>query len=108
MKILIRQFRQDDENFIYATYLRHNWFSKTNTTTLKRKTWSSLHHNRIEQIMARQAVLVACLSEDQDTILGYAFKDGSAPFVYVKLPFRNESFKVREKLLKELSNEVVP
>lgn len=104
MKVIIRSQQPTDHSFIYATYLRNRWFDKANTTTLKRATWSSLQHNRIENILNDQLVLIACLDEDQDTILGYAFMDGSEEFAYVKLSFRSGGFKVKERLLEELKH----
>lgn len=103
MKILIRKYDSKDCAFIFATYLRNRWFDKGNMTTLKRATWSNLQHSRIEKLLEEQTVLVACLDEDPDTILGYTFLDGNTPFCYVKLSFRGEGFNVQDKLLKELN-----
>lgn len=104
MKVAFRQNRPADEAFIFATYLRNRWFDKANKTTLKRSTWSSLQHKRLERLLNEQKVLIACLDEDNDTILGYAFIDDISPYAYVKLAFRSEGFDIKTKLLKELSN----
>lgn len=103
MKILLRHALPSDYHFIFATYLRHNWFNKDNKTTLKRSTWSTLQHKRLETILeASSKVTVACLSEDPDTILGYGFQDGKDKFVYVKKDFRAEGLGVDKMILKEL------
>jgi DNA polymerase elongation subunit (family B) len=106
MKIQIRPIVESDHAFIFATYLRNKWFDKGNKTTLKRSTWSKLQHKRIEDLMhsesAKNNFLVACLEEDPDVILGYAFTDGQTPFVYVKLPWRSEELGIASKLLKEI------
>jgi hypothetical protein len=104
MKVLFRQATTDDHAFIFATYLRNRWFDKSNKTTLKRSTWSELHHKRIEKILDTKQVVVACLQEDPTTILGYSFIDGNDPLVYVKLAWRASELNLKEKLLKELSN----
>lgn len=105
MKILIRHNLPDDEAFIYATYIRNQWFSKDNTTTLKRATWSAIQHKRLEGILGSTQVKLACLDEDPDTIIGYAFMDGAnGAFCYVKLAFRSEGLGIKDKLIKELRN----
>ena len=88
--LTVRRAVPADHPFIYATYLRNRWFSKENTTTLQKSTWMRLQHARLERMLAEQPVLVACLSSDPDTILGYRFRDGSEDWTYVKLAFRPE------------------
>ena len=100
MKIQIRTAVQSDHSFIYATYLRNKWFDKINKTTLKRSTWSNLQHKRIEDILLSKVVLIACLAEDPDVILGYSFIDGSNPYTYVKLDWRSPGLGIADKLLK--------
>ena len=104
MKIVIRALREDDYPFIYATYLRNRWFDKSNKTTLKRSTWSQLQHDRLTNMMTHLPGLfkVACLSEDEDTILGYAMDEDNTPYVYLKLAWRKSELSIKEKLLKEL------
>lgn len=89
----IRSALPTDYPFIFSTYLRNRWFSKENTTTLQKNTWMRLQHTRLERILAEQPVLIACLSADPDTILGYRFKDGSDDWTYVKLAWRAEGVK---------------
>ena len=106
MRIKVRPALPTDYPFIFATYIRNRWFSKDNKTTLKRSTWSAMQHRRLEAIFeAKQPVYVACLDEDDDTILGYSLKDGKGVFVYVKLAFRAPGFQLADRLLKELSNK---
>jgi hypothetical protein len=100
MRIVIRNSKPSDYAFMFATYLRNRYFDKNNKTTLKRSTWSDLHHKRLESILPK--ALVACLSEDEDTILGYSFIDGKEPWVYVKLAWRSQGLDLKTKLLKEL------
>lgn len=102
MKVIIRPAVEADHAFIYATYIRNRYFNRDNNTTLKRSTWSALQHKRLEHILASKPVLVACLSNDPDTILGYAFMDGDNPFSYVKLAFRQIDPSVSAILLKEI------
>lgn len=86
--ISIRDHTSDDEPFLFATYLKNNWYDKTNSTTLKKATWMSLQHKRLEKVLQNQKVKVACLKSDPDVIIGYAFEDAGKPFVYIKLAWR--------------------
>lgn len=97
MKIELRPLRDSDHNFIYATYIRNRFFDKNNHTTLKRATWSSLQHKRLEGILERnKGILVACLENDQDVILGYSLPEED--YVYIKLAWRSEDLKLKERL----------
>lgn len=85
--IKIRSIKKEDEPFIYATYLKNNWHSKTNTTTLRKETWMRVQHGRLEALFenAPEQVKVVCLVEDPDTILGYKLQD----WVYIRPQWRN-------------------
>lgn len=91
--ITLRAATEHDHAFIYATYLRNRWFSTENTTTLRKETWMKVQHQRLEQILASQPAYVAGLEGDDDVILAYAFQDGSEPWTYEKLSFRNRGLK---------------
>lgn len=103
MKIVIRQVAPSDHSFIFATYLRNRWFDKANNTILKRATWSTLQHKRIEKILEEGKVLVACLSEDPDTITGYTLRDGDNLYTYIKLRWRSPGLAIEDKLVKEFN-----
>lgn len=99
MKIVLRQSVPADHPFVYATYIRNRWFDKSNTTTLKRSTWSKLQHTRLEGILARR-IVVACLDGDPDTIVGYALDDAGMPWYYIKLAWRSQGLGVKALLEK--------
>lgn len=103
--IKIRDHVESDHPFLYATYLKNNWYDKTNTTTLKKATWMGLQHSRLEKVLNNQKVKIACLEEDPDIILGYGFQDGAAPFVYVKLAWRQNKLNLKELLLNSIQGE---
>jgi len=102
MKIVLRSLQKDDHNFVYATYLRNRYFDKSNLTTLKRKTWSALQHKRLEDIMTKETVVIACLDEDKEFILGYSFIDQGKPYTYIKLSYRAQGLNLKQMLEKEL------
>lgn len=102
--ILIRPAEPGDHAFIFSTYLKNKFYSKDQATTLKKATWMSMQHKRIEKLLKDAPVFVACLSDDLDTIVGYAFQDGDSHFQYIKLDWRNPALKVSEKLSHKLEN----
>ena len=103
--IQIRDAEPDDHPFLFSTYLKNYWYSKTQGTTLKKHTWMALQHKRLEKVLETQKVKVACLSESPDVILGYAFQDGEKPFSYLKLAWRDPKLSISEKLLKSLEDK---
>jgi hypothetical protein len=104
LKVLLRNMQEGDQNFVFATYLRNRWFDKTNKTTLKRSTWSAIQHKRLEKVFASKRVVMACLDEDSDTLLGYGFVDQDGPYIYVKLPYRAGGLGIKDRITKELLN----
>ena len=100
--IEIRDHVKSDEAFLFSTYLKNNWYDKTNSTTLKKATWMGLQHKRLEKVLETQVVKIACLKEDPDVILGYAFQDAGKPFVYVKLAWRADNLKLKDQLTQSL------
>lgn len=93
--ITIRSIRPTDEAFIYSTYLKNNWHSPKNDTTLRKETWMRVQHGRLEGLFvnAPEEVKVACLSEDEDTILGYKLQQ----FTYIRPAWRKVA-KIEELL----------
>jgi len=104
--IKVRDHVEDDIAFIYDAYMRNNWYLKENSTTLKKATWMGLQRKRLDKILETQKVQVACLSQDEDIIVGFGFKDGEEKdFVYVKLAWRNSPQKIEELLLNKLKEQ---
>lgn len=102
MKVILRPYTPSDLPFIFATYLRHCWFNKDQQTTLKRSTWSAMQHKRLEALFVSEVVLIACLNEDPDFIVGYGFIDNDRLFTYLKKSFRSEGLNITNLLLKGL------
>jgi len=103
--IKIRDHVEGDHAFLFSTYLQNNWYDKTNSTTLKKDTWMSLQHKRLEKVIDRQKIKIACLSDDPDVILGYAFQDGEKPFSYVKLAWRSNPQNIKDMLINSLEEK---
>lgn len=102
----IRNATEDDVPFLFATYLKHNWYDKTNSTMLPKMVWLNAQRKRLEKIYQQNKVRVCCLSEDPDLILGYGFLDlDNKPFVYVKQAFRKSPENIAELLKKTITEE---
>lgn len=100
--IMTRDSVASDHAFLYSTYLQNNWYDKTNTTTLKKATWMGLQHKRLEKVLDEQKVIVACLSDNTDQIVGYGFKDGEKPFVYIKPAWRSPELDLKKTITEAL------
>lgn len=85
--IAVRELRKEDENFIYATYLKNNWYNKDNDTTLKKDSWMRLQHSRLEGLFNKspEVIKIVCLDMDSNTILGYKVES----FTYIRPQWRN-------------------
>lgn len=103
--IQIRDVDEDDHAFLFSTYLRNNWYDKTQTTTLKKATWMALQHKRLEKVLKEEPVKIACLVEDPETIVGYAFKDGPRLFIYRKLAWRSPKLNLATLLTEALEQK---
>ncbi len=89
--IMIRDFQNDDLNFILATWLRglyygNDWFHK-----IFKETFFKNYQIVIEKIMQRPGIKVhvCCLKEDPHVILGYSvIEPGILHWVFVKQAWR--------------------
>lgn len=104
MKQLItyRPHQADDEAFLFATYLKNNWYRQESSTMLPKKIWMWAQHKRLEKVMKNQVITVACLKDDPDVILGYGFWDEDKPFVYIKLAWRSDKLNLEKELTERI------
>lgn len=100
-KIIVRPAKEEDVPFLFATYLKHNWYDKTNSTLLPKIVWINAQRKRLQKIYDENKVKIACINEDPDLIMGYGFLDlDKKPFVYIKKHYRNQEENL-ENLLRE-------
>lgn len=96
--ITFRTHAETDEPFLFATYLKNNWYRQESSTMLPKKVWMWAQHKRLEKILKSQNITIACLKEDPDVILGYGFWDEKEPFVYIKMAWRSDKLDLKTKL----------
>lgn len=90
--ITIRDGIKEDENFIYASWLRGMYYGDTYFCNLIPKSIFMQHyHDFINKVLQTSIVKIACLKEDSSAILGYVVlnKDKNAlHYAFVKKPWR--------------------
>lgn len=76
--IAIREYRPDDEAFIFSTWLRGLKFGNDWFELIESAAYYKSYHAVIEAILKSPEVLirVACLREDPEVILGYSVASG--------------------------------
>ena len=100
MKIRIREFKDEDVNFIISCWVRSSY---SNGTGYKEKLGT--YHKGLDRLIKRKyeqgelMAFVACLEEEEDLILGFAIfgLDYTLHFVYVKEAFKRQG--ICKKLL---------
>jgi len=101
LPIDIRPKYQDDDGFIYATWLRSYRFGSRFAKGINNTTFFREHTKIIKYILDKKTTrcLIACLSDDPKVILGYCvFEVGESPvihYVYVKEAFRKMGIATR-------------
>ena len=91
MKIKIRQFKEEDTNFILSSWIKSSY---SNITGYREKYGN--YHKGLETIIKRKYAngeivpYIACLDDDVDFILGFAVfgTDYTLHYVFVKEAFK--------------------
>jgi GNAT superfamily N-acetyltransferase len=88
--------RPDDIGFIYSTFLKGLWHGNKQNTLLKdlrpsKSEFFDTYHRKLTEILSNpfNTILVACLSEAPEIILGYSvFSGNTLHCMYVKKAYR--------------------
>jgi hypothetical protein len=82
-----------DRSFVLATWLRGQRFGHPYYTAIDKKSYYTNYSKYIESILSLHStrVLVACLADEPDVIVGYAVysSSGALHWVYTKKAWRN-------------------
>ena len=70
----IRPYIEDDKNFVLATWLRGLYYGDSFYNSIPKAIFMENYHSILEGFLVRNAdnIVVACLKEDPDVILGYS------------------------------------
>jgi hypothetical protein len=88
----LRDANEADFPFIYSTWLKGLRYGNDAFGMIDQQAYFDKYHQVIEKILAAPStyILVACLSDDPSTILGYSVREGTDTlhYVHVKDAFR--------------------
>lgn len=94
--VTIRQGVETDNNFILASWLRGLYYGDSWYRDIPKDIFMKNYHKVLTAVLCREStiVLIACLKEDPDVILGYSVthsKDNNTvlDWVFVKSAWRN-------------------
>jgi hypothetical protein len=97
MQVIVRKFDPiTDSGFIYSSYPKgvyHGAYIPINPKDdyKVKSSWFKAFYDKVKHQLAHSTVLIACMSDDPNTILGYAILTGDKLiFTYVKELFRNQ------------------
>lgn len=84
---------KEDEDFIYATWLRSQYYGNTWFKSINRDVYFENYKAVVRERIASNVVLISCLSSDPDVVLGYSVvsRDGTTlHWLYVKRAWRRK------------------
>ena len=91
--VSLRPAVEADRNFIMATIMRGLYYGESWFSEIPKPVFMERYHKVVEYLLGKDTtqVLIACLKEDPETILGYSILTPSMQvvhFVFVKKPWR--------------------
>lgn len=90
VKVVFRPHVHSDHPFIYASWRNGMFYGSELKLKEPRSTFRDLTH-KIRHILKSATVLVACLEDSPETIIGYSIVEGTIlHWVYVKEDYRNQ------------------
>jgi len=106
MQVIVRKFNPlTDSGLIYSTYPKgvyhasYEPINKADDYKVKSK-WFKDFYEQVKEQLLHSTVLIACTSENTNTILGYAIITGNQlEWIYTKELFRNQG--IAKLLLKQ-------
>lgn len=100
-----RPYHPDDEDFIYATWLRGLYYGNSWFREIDKDAFFQNYHKVIEGILQKPTtqINVACLKETPDVVLAYCvYRDDIVHWVYCKKDWRG--IKLSQDLMPERIN----
>lgn len=91
--IALRPMVDSDKNFVLATMLRGLYYGNSWFSEIEKSVFMGNYHRTLERLLAKDTtqVLIACLKDDTDIILGYSVLTPTtnvAHYVHVKPSWR--------------------
>lgn len=94
MDVKVRPGNKDDNNFIYATWLRGLYYGSEFYGSIQKDVFFKKYEQVIQALLAKPNVLVsiACLDDAEGSILAYAVYEptGTLHYAFTKEPWRRQ------------------
>jgi hypothetical protein len=103
----VRAYKPEDKSFIMATFLRGLYYGDSWFSLMPKDVFMKNYTQVIEAMLLKNAVMVACLPDDEDVILGYSiisFDFTTIHWVFVKSAFRKQG--ITKSLLPQYPTQV--
>lgn len=107
MNVIVRTATQDDMPFIYSSWLNHQRHTFPNVIVPGRMYYKGETY-RLDKLLEKTQVFVACTSEDQNQILAWVCAT-TAPTLIVHYAFTKPTFrrlKIFTSILQLISDEI--
>ena len=89
MKLLIRNLEESDLPFIFSTWLKGLYHGNLMFSKINQDLFYSKYHVVLENLLKQSSVMVCCLEDEPDVILGYSvFSSPRLHWVFVKKAWR--------------------
>lgn len=92
MQVELRPYNPEtDRSFVYSTWLRGLYYGNSYFNSIDKEVFFEQYERVVDHILANSEIIIAGLTDDGDTILGYAVLSGPvAHWVHVKSPWRKK------------------
>ena len=89
-KVILREFIPDDDSgIIYSSYPKGVYYGHFEEIKEPKDEWFAKFFNKVKDQLLTSRVLIACLQDFPDNIIGYSIISGmTLEFVYVKEAYR--------------------
>lgn len=91
MNVKIRRLQETDMSLVYSTWLRGLYYGNDFFKKIDKDAFFDIYPKVITKLVADSTAVAACLSDDEDVVIGYAVYQGAIlHWVYVKEAFRKQ------------------
>lgn len=96
MTVTIRPFNHDtDAGFVFSTWPKGAYYGAIDPIYKSKRVFFNEMYDHVQVMLETAHVMIACLSEASDTIIGYAIRSEDVlEWVYVKEDFRKQGVAI--------------
>lgn len=83
--IKIRDAKVSDQAFIFSSFLKGNYYGNDWFKAIDKTIFMNRYKQVLTQLLIKRSCKIACLVEDEDTVVGYSiYAPGVLDYVFVK------------------------